>query len=337
MGNTSPSRTGKMYLATQSTFGVAVAVTGSNACRHTKCIITNKNPRERRRDKTGTLSQTAGIGGLRMCDVEIEMDLAGSGTPGTPPDCNPILASMFGVAPTGSSYAMTPTGDGTAIPGITVAYYRLPSTMPQFIAHSVVFSEMTISFNDGVIAKINFKGQGVWAPSSKTIAQLVTDADALGTGGLSTVAAEPSTPVTNGHVASAFRGSLTINSIACATLKKGTLTFRRPVTLEQSFGTAYPTSATPGVRNIGVSFSLKDTDDSFMAGLLIASIEDATIPFSITMNTVAGNIWTWGVPQIQISPPAPDDSSSLWLANFEEAPASASTVAATDELTLVIT
>jgi Phage tail tube protein len=339
MPNYSFSRSGRLYMAMQTVYGTAVTLSGSNACRHTKCIIKPANPRSPRNDKTGTLSRTPGIGGLRKATVSITMDQAAHGTPGVLPDCDPILQSLFGGPATVNAgvsviYAPTPTTDANAVPAVTVGYYRLPSTVKQQIAWGTNFSSAKFGLNDGVIAKWSAEGEAGNAVDSLSFSALDTN----GKGGISSFPAEPSSPVTSGAPVAAFQGSITIGGTSVPTLTVGALAFGRPVEQEYSYGNQYPTSVSPDMRSVGFGFTLKDDDSALMTALLADGISDGVVAASLVQGNVAGNIWTWALGGLQLTPPSPDDSSKkLWLAVFEESMASASAIAVTDEISLTIT
>ena len=327
------SRSGHLYLKTQSVYGTAATLAGSNACRNTSVKIVPMNPRTKRNDKTGNLSRPVGIGGLRKATVAIGMDLAGNGSAGTAPDCDPILQSLFGQAGTASggvSYSYT-LADAT-VP-VTVGLFRTPSTVQQQLAFGVNFEEANFSFNDGVVSKWTCTGQGVYAPDSLTFSTL----DTGGKGGLGSFPTEPGSPVTNGAPVSAFAGSLTLDSTAVATLKSGTLKFNRPIELEYAYGSAYSVSASPTERNIQLAFQLYDDDSALMIDLLQHGIQDAVIGATLVMGSVAGNIWTWVLKGLQLTPPSLEDGGNRWVASFDAASASASTPSALDEVALTLT
>ena len=102
MPNYSFSRLERAYLQTQPTFGTipntsgTASVTNSNACRFMRMELQNEVALLERPDKTGTRSQEGMTSGRKAGRWSIEMSLAANGTPGTVPDCDPILVAMFG-------------------------------------------------------------------------------------------------------------------------------------------------------------------------------------------------------------------------------------------------
>lgn len=339
MSNFSNARTGRIYLGIQSAFGTAYGspagtFLGTNCCRHSKCKLMPMNPRTPRDDKTGTLSRTPGVGGLRKASVAIDMDLAANGVPGAKPDCDPLLQSIFGQAPTivlGTS--VTYNLLDSFVP-ISIGHYRLPSTVQQQVAWGVCIDGVDFGFNDGVIAKVKFTGSAAYVPDTLSFSTL----DTGGKGGITSIGSEPGSPVTTGGVAVAFQGSLAADSNVVATVKNGTLSFKRPATPQYAFGTEYIQGFGLGTRECALKFDLWDDDSSMMTDLLSHGVEDVVFSAVLVIGNVPGNTWTFTLTGLQIEPPGLDDSSNdRWVASFGNQMATVPTLGLTNELILQIT
>lgn len=122
MPNFSFSRLERCYLQTQSVFGTipnsagSATVGNTNACRFIKMELQNEVALLERPDKTGTRSMEGMTGGRRIGRWSIEMSVHGNGTPGTAPDCDPILQAIFGQAPTVGSGSVSVTSSTDATP-----------------------------------------------------------------------------------------------------------------------------------------------------------------------------------------------------------------------------
>lgn len=334
MSNYSNARSGRLYVATQGSIGAAATLTGSNCCRHSKLKLTPSNPRTPRNDKTGTLSKTPGVGSFRGCSVSGEMDLAANGAPGVKPDCDPFLQSLFGAAPTISAGVSVTYALADAFVPLTVAHYRLPSTVQQQLAWGVAIDSAEWGFNDGVVAKWKLSGSGVYCPDSLSFSSL----DAGGKGGLVSFPVEPSSPVTNGGVATAFSGSLTVDSQTMASVKSGTLSFRRPVTPQRAFGSSYIQGWGLGQRDVSLKFDLWDDDSAAMTDMLTHGVVDTVFGATLVIGNVAGNTWTFTLSGLQLTPPSLEDGSNdRWVAQFGNMSATVATLGLTNELSLVIT
>ena len=123
MPNYSFSRLERAYLQNQPTFGTipntsgTASVTNSNACRFMRMELQNEVALLARPDKTGTRSQEGMVTGRKVGRWSIEMSLAANGTPGTVPDCDPILVAMFGqtAALGAGSFAISSSTNATPI------------------------------------------------------------------------------------------------------------------------------------------------------------------------------------------------------------------------------
>lgn len=123
--NTVPARAERTYITKETTFGTYVQADNTHSCRSTRTTLTPSIPLITRHDKTGSLSQTAGIKGRIYGTWSIEMDFTGNGVVGTAPDCAILLASAFGqdgasVSSVNISAVATTTINGTAMATATV-------------------------------------------------------------------------------------------------------------------------------------------------------------------------------------------------------------------------
>lgn len=123
MPNYSFSRAERCYMQQQPVFGTipnssgTATVGNSNACRFMRMELQNEVALLERPDKTGTRSAEGMTSGRRLGRWSIEMSVHGNGTPGTAPDCDPLLYAIFGqTAAVGSgSQTITSSTDATPI------------------------------------------------------------------------------------------------------------------------------------------------------------------------------------------------------------------------------
>lgn len=160
------SRLERCYLQAQPTFGTipntsgTATVANGDACRFMRMELQNEVALLERPDKTGTRSMEGMTGGRKIGRWSIEMSLHGSGTPGTEPDCDPILAAIFGQAGT----------VGTGSVGITSSTDATPIVVTCSGAHGIAsgaFEVVTVSGHT-----TNTNANGVWlayAPSTTTL------------------------------------------------------------------------------------------------------------------------------------------------------------------------
>lgn len=176
--NTVPARAERVYLQAETAFGTipnsggTATLAGTNACRHTRVTMTPSIPLMNRRDKTGSLSMTAGIKGRIYGTWEIEMDLTANGAAGTAPDCGVLLNSAFGVAPT-SSPTVTITGATATGSVLVCTVSAIPASMQSgqsWVITNVVGAGITSgnTYVIEVLSPTTFSVVGVTASSSYT-------------------------------------------------------------------------------------------------------------------------------------------------------------------------
>lgn len=127
MPNKIMSRQEYFFLQNETTFGQipnttgTATVAGSNACSMIQFKMNRTVDSIVRKDKTGSRTATAGIPGRQSATFSTNMSLVTSGTAGTAPDCDPVLRSLFGAAPTAKSGTITITAATNASPIVITA------------------------------------------------------------------------------------------------------------------------------------------------------------------------------------------------------------------------
>lgn len=164
--NYSFSRLERAYLQTQPAFGVipnasgTASVGNSNACRFIRLELQNEVALLERPDKTGTRSMEGMTGGRKMGRWSIEMSLVGSGTPGTAPDCDPILQAIFGQTAAVGSGTQTITSSTDATPIVVTASG----------AHGITSGALEVVTITGHTTNTN--ANGVWLAYANSTTQL---------------------------------------------------------------------------------------------------------------------------------------------------------------------
>lgn len=156
MPNFSFSRLERCYLQQQPTFGTlpntsgTASVGNSNACRFMKMTLQNEVALLERPDKTGTRSMEGMVGGRKMGKWSLEMSLHANGTPGTAPDCDPVLYAIFGQT------AVVGVGTQT----ITSSTDATPIVLTASGAHGVTSGAIEVVTISGHL--VNTNANGVW-------------------------------------------------------------------------------------------------------------------------------------------------------------------------------
>ncbi len=333
MPNYSLSRLERLYLAKQPTFGTVpdVGVSGQ-ACRFIRLGLNNETAVLQRPDKTGSRSQTVGILGRSFARWNLELSMHASGTAGVVPDCNALLVGLFGQDPTIAGGTSVTYDFDEAIPLHTMWSYRSPSTLDQRLAHTCVVQEATFNLGQDV-ATWNCSGEGLFVIGSINFAGY----DTIQKGGLSAFPTEP-TPTTNGGIIAGFTGVATLDGNVIATIRTATLRIQTEnMLVKDTFGSYYPTLTEGGERTITTSFSLYDDDSASVNGLKDASDRKTPIDITYQIGTVAGNIWTFNLKNVQLAPFNLNDNQLRFAADFGDSRAYSTSLTSGDELTLVIT
>ncbi len=127
MSNKAFSRNEFFYLQDESSFGTipnaggTASVANGDACAMIQFKMNRTTDSIFRKDKTGSRTATAGIGGRKIANFSSSMSLVTSGVAGTAPDCDPMLKSLFGAAPTAKSGTVAITGATNATPIVVTA------------------------------------------------------------------------------------------------------------------------------------------------------------------------------------------------------------------------
>ncbi|MGE5568545.1 MAG: hypothetical protein ACM3S5_05850 [Rhodospirillales bacterium] len=336
------ARNERIFLQKETAFGTipntsgTATVAGSNCCRHIKAALTPEVALLVRQDKTGSRTMTAGVAGRKTGKWSLEMSLAGNGAPGVVPDCDPVLAALFGadgvvVAGTSVTYSLA-----DVIKSFSLWSLRTPVAVMQRVAFGCVVSEATFQLGQD-IATLQANGECVWVLDSVNLATTDTE----GKGGLT---AWPNTQtiydaaVTNGGIIAGFTGQATFDgnllaNIRTATLKIGT----GNAIVKDTFGKYYGDTAEGDVRNVSLAFSLYDDDQTGTTNLYQKAIAKTPINVTLQIGTVTGNKWTFTVNGVQLAVPNLDDGQRRWSATFGDSQASGSSLTALDEVSLVIT
>lgn len=127
MANKVFSRQEFFFLQNETTYGQipnttgTATVAGSNACAMIQFKMKRNTGKVFRKDKTGSRTARPGIAGRKNANWSTNMSLVTSGTAGTAADCDPILRSLFGGAPTAKSGTATVTAATNASPIVLTA------------------------------------------------------------------------------------------------------------------------------------------------------------------------------------------------------------------------
>lgn len=159
MANKIFSRNEFFFFQNETSYGVipntagTATLAGTNACEAIQFKINRVTDEIVRKDKTGSRTARAGVAGRKIANFSMNMSLVTSGTPGTAPDCDPPLRSLFGAAPTAKTGTVSITGATNASPIVITA-----------TAHGM--SNFDLCSITGVLG--NTAANGIWAINNVT-------------------------------------------------------------------------------------------------------------------------------------------------------------------------
>lgn len=332
------SRNERLYLQLESAFGTinnssgTATVANGDACRHINASFNFDPELLDRPDKTGSLGKTAGIRGRGAGQWSISQSLAGSGTAGTAPDCDPILQCGFGKAAAISGGVSTTYALDDNAYSFTAWSFRTSANVAQRAAAGCIVQEMRFDLGQG-IATWSARGLFKGLVDSINFSALTTEEKC----GLTAWPTEPASPTTSGNAAKGYIGSFTADGNVMATIQSASIILRNDDALVNSIGYELPTDIERGLRVAGVEFELKEDDSSGVDNLITKSRAKTAMDMVLVIGAVAGNIWTFTLNDVQLNGMTFNDSSRRWQLGFGGSSANASSITAKDELTLVIT
>ena len=341
MGNYSNTRTQRLYVQSEVTWGTipntagTASLAGSNCCRMSALTFNQTQQEIVRSDKTGTLGITMGLLGRRTCNWSTKMSLALAGAAGGKPDMDPFLTAIFGkactvVTSTSATYALDDNS-----PSVTIWDFNTPSTVTERAILGCVASKA--KFDIGADEpSVEFSGQG--------LAILDTDiyatADATSKGGLTQASfpTEPATPVTNGVPAPGFTGVVTLDGNAYSIFRTGSISLdvERELPMD-GFNSYYGLAPAAGLRNVTADWSMYDDDSANLSALKVKSQNGTGVNLTFQIGTVAGSIATWTLKNVLLPKYQYDYSGKRRFVTFNGARAHDTTIGAKDALTLVCT
>jgi len=341
MPNYAISRQEHIYLQSETTFGQipntggTATLAGSNASRAINAglvAVVNNYPRP---DKTGTRSQVIGLLGRKSATWSLSQSLAGNGVAGVAPDVAPILTALFGVAPTivASTSVTYNLVDPSPIPSFSLWSFRTPATLAQRVVLGAVVGEATFQLGQN-IATWSANGTGIWCLDSDNYSV----EDSTEQGGLTSFPTEPVTPVTNGQSTVGFTGLATFDGNVIAEIQTASIRMRTgSAVVNDTFGSYYPVLSEGEMRTVGLSFTVYDSDGTGIKDLKAKAITQTPITITLQIGTIAGNIWTFTLNNVQLASPTYDDSKNRYMCVFPESLAHASSISVRNEIVLALT
>lgn len=340
MANYSLNRLVRAYLANQSSISTIPTVTTTNNVLFSKLSLDADIGEIKDPSVTGSRQDLAGARGRMSGTWSIEAALRGSGTAGTAPaHLDVLLESIMGqanstVADTSCTYALS---DGIS----TFALYRYRrdqaggTALTQQIGSTCGTTDATFTLGQDV-AMLSCSGRCAFVLDSNNFASYIS----AWKGGLGSFPAEPTAPTAIPvQPVVGFTGSITADSNSVVELKTATIKISTGNQLvDDDYGNYIGSGWQGDTRSIEVGLTLDDSDSAAIVDLKQKAFTYTPINIDIVSGTVAGNIFTFNLKNVQMrNPKFSDGPKGRMRLDFSASMAHGTTLAGTDAFQIVVT
>jgi len=268
--------------------------------------------------KHGSRSALPQIKGRKNGAWSMNIPLALSGTPGTPPDCDPLLQAIFGGAPTitaGVSVAYNIYDQG-ALPFSIFDFIHGFGTTASKYAMGCLPQTIGLTFN-GNLLEIQARGTAVAVVQTEEFPYV----DAIAKGGLTTFPAEPGSFSLIGQLVTGFGGTLTLDGQQIKNMCDGfSVEFDTGLDYKGDFiDDAYPAQIIKNLRSVSVNISMLNTDDPALINLKAKARTGATINGSFVLGNVSGYTVTASFNGLQLNPAQMSEQGAYFNCSFGQA------------------
>lgn len=301
----------RLYIKEQSGTGVpSTSFAAADAC-----AITSYNDIPRRNtvasnDKDGTFSPVLGNRDSLSLSWNAVMDLRPSGTAGTPPDCNSLLKSAFGLETinAGSSVVYTPHDTNEFY--LSMLNAEGNASIDYSMIWDALCSSITWRLGEG-LATSEFSGGAVGYVSSKRFSGQTSEEKGRVTP-LVSMPAIPGSATINGTPPAARQGSITIDGQAFSIyFRSGTITYSSGKGMDgPGWGSGLSRGIVRAKRAVSFEFQVVDTDTSEMTPIIQKADSGTAIAITVVAGSVAGLRCTWTMPKVVLNEPEKNYSES---------------------------
>lgn len=301
----------RLFIKEQSGTGVpATSFAAGDACAITSYDDNVVQNAITSNDKDGTFSPVIGNLDAKSVNWSAVMDLRPSGTAGTPPDCNSLLKSAFGLETinAGTSVVYTPHDSNEFY--LSMLNAEGNSNIDYSMIWDALCSSVTWRLGEG-LATSEFSGGAVGYVSSKRFA-VQTSEDKGRVTPLSSMPAIPGSATINGTPPQARQGSITLDGQTFSIyFRSGTITYTSGKGMD---GPGWGSSLSRGIvrarRSASFEFQIVDTDTSEMTPILQKAENGTPIAISVVAGSVAGLRVTWTFAKARLNNPTKNYSES---------------------------
>ena len=329
---TATSKSEIVFVTRESTYATAVAPANGDYLLTKSLSMVNTSPLLNPPEKVISSGQTIGVSGRKSATWDLSCLIRPSGTAGTPPDLQYLIESVLGAAATVSAGVSVTFPTGPSNLSMNLFRYRDPSGMTQQVAIGAIANTMALNCQDGFI-ETSFGGMARWILDTDNLASTAT----AGKGGLSSIAARPSAPVSSGEPLTSFVGSLTMDGV---TYDVRNLRFnvdaKRSIDNSVLFKGAFGGDPAADLKQVTFECVIPDDDTSALKALKAKCAAGTTWALALVCGGTAGSIMTINLAHIRTDAINFDDSALTWGCKIT-GQTYLSAASASDECTIVFT
>lgn len=269
----------------------------------------------------GTRSQLPKIKGRKSATLNMNIPVVPSGTPGTAPDMDPILQSIFGGAPTiaaGSSVTYNIYDQTNILLDVFQFSHGTPTTGNRY-AIGFIPQRISVTFN-GNLLECQISGVCVTVVQNEEFPYV----DATAKGGLTTFPVEPVAFSLTGSLIPGFGGTLTLDGNVISDMCDSfSVELNTGFNFKGDFvDDAYPGLVTRGLRVASVDIGMVNNDSAVLADLKQKARTGAVINGNFALGTTAGYIVTAAFGGLQLLPSTLADQQEYVSCSFGRSEAS---------------
>lgn len=350
LGHIGSSRLQTLWAQSLATFGLipnASGVwtnTGAIKQRYDEFTMQGVNPVNSPTYYTGHSSPLIGTRGRQNAAWSVSMPLIPSGAAGTPPDSDPFLRAVMGVAPTivASTSATYPLSDAQ-VPMLLAWYNKNAdeSSPTNYFINSACPTSATFILNQNFVS-MKMNGFGYGRADSDNFAVGYTAGDAGLPGGLTTYPAEPGSVTQNGNVIPGYGNGATATFDANATLElRAAVEITMNTGLEglaDTFANAYQVASGRALRTVSLSkIQCVDSDGATILNLKQKAFTKSPITIVLAVSGGAGSIFTFTLNNVQLGNAELIVNGAFLDIVWSDNEAHASSTSVTDDFSIVCT
>ncbi len=329
---TSTSKSEIVFVTRETTYATAVAPANGDYLLTKSLTMVNSNPLLNPPEKVISSGQTIGVSGRKSATWNLSCLIRPSGTAGTPPDLQLLIESVLGAAATVSAGVSVTFPTGPSNLSMNLWRYRDPSGMTQQVAIGAIGNSMSLNCQDDFI-EAQFGGLARWILDTDNLASTAT----AGKGGLSSIPARPSAPVSSGEPLTSFVGSHVMDTVTYDVRSlRINVDAKRSIDNSVLFKGAFGGDPAADLKQLTFECVIPDSDAAELKALKAKCAAGTTWPMALTCGGTAGSIMTANLARIRTDAINFDDTAVTWGCKIS-GQTYLSAASASDEFTIVFT